>query len=109
MASASGPPSARNRPAMHRAGLAGPGWMGYIAPRIAMASAPTRGSATPRKYRREHRSDVTRVVEGDNISLLHYRPELEGGPPPPMAAPVAGAHVPAPAAPVVSDPSRCLR
>ena len=26
------------------------------------------------------RSDVTRVVEGDDTSLLHYRPELEGGP-----------------------------
>jgi len=27
-----------------------------------------------------NRSDVTRVVEGDDTSLLHYRPELEGGP-----------------------------
>lgn len=26
------------------------------------------------------RSDVTRVVEGDDTSLLHYRPETEGGP-----------------------------
>ena len=27
-----------------------------------------------------HRSDVTRVVEGDDTSLLHYRPECAGGP-----------------------------
>ncbi|MEO8856972.1 MAG: hypothetical protein ABI343_08260 [Burkholderiaceae bacterium] len=27
-----------------------------------------------------NRSDVTLVVEGDDTSLLHYRPELEGGP-----------------------------
>ena len=89
----------RSVPAWMRAGLLGLVWLSWIvltAGNAQMANTSslhtfyrarlTRAYLAVGNRQRElgddggSRADVTRVVEGDDTSLEHYRPELEGGP-----------------------------
>ena len=89
----------RSVPAWMRAGLLGLVWLSWIgltAGNAQMANTSslhtfyrarlTRAYLAVGNRKRDlgddggSRADVTRVVEGDDTSLEHYRPELEGGP-----------------------------